>query len=60
MKIGDAVPHFEDQRLLTGRGDYTDDDLDESHAWMVLIRSPFAAATISSIETEEASKAPGV
>ena len=60
MKIGDAVPRFEDQRLLTGHGDYTDDALDQNSAFMVLVRSPFASATITAIETGEARDAPGV
>ena len=60
MKIGDAVPRFEDQRLLTGQGNYTDDVLDQNSVFMVLVRSPFASATITAIETDEARNAPGV
>ena len=60
MKIGDAVLRFEDHRLLAGQGDYTDDTIDDTCAWMVLMRSPFAAAAITATDVEDASKAPGV
>jgi carbon-monoxide dehydrogenase large subunit len=60
IKIGNAVPRFEDQRLLTGQGNYTDDALAESDACMVLVRSPVAAAKIKSIDFQEAKLAPGV
>ena len=60
MKIGDAVARFEDQRLLTGQGDYTDDSVDDQAASMVLVRSPFASAFVKSIETDEARDAAGV
>jgi aerobic carbon-monoxide dehydrogenase large subunit len=59
-KIGDAVPRHEDYRLLTGQGSYTDDALDGTEAWMVLLRSPYASATITAIETNDAQAAPGV
>lgn len=60
LKIGDAVPRFEDERLLTGQGSYTDDALSDSDAHLVVVRSPVAAAKIASIDIEEAGQAPGV
>ncbi len=59
-KIGDAVPRFEDHRLLTGQGSFTDDAVDDRHAWMVLVRSPVAAATLGAIDVAGAKTAPGV
>ncbi|MDG2244667.1 MAG: xanthine dehydrogenase family protein molybdopterin-binding subunit [Rhodospirillaceae bacterium] len=60
IKIGDPVPRFEDRRLVTGHGSYTDDALAESDACMVLVRSPVAAAKIKSVDVQEAKLAPGV
>jgi aerobic carbon-monoxide dehydrogenase large subunit len=60
IKIGDAVPRFEDERLLTGRGSYTDDAVLSTDACMVLVRSPVAAANLTSIDTADAKAAPGV
>jgi aerobic carbon-monoxide dehydrogenase large subunit len=60
IKIGDAVPRYEDERLLTGQGAYTDDETDVSNACLIVVRSPVAAATLTSIDTEEAKAAPGV
>lgn len=60
LKIGDAVPRFEDERLLTGQGSYTDDALSNADAHLVVVRSPVPAAKIASIDLEEARQAPGV
>ncbi|MBM3354644.1 MAG: xanthine dehydrogenase family protein molybdopterin-binding subunit, partial [Betaproteobacteria bacterium] len=51
---------LEDDRLLQGKGLYSDDVDLPGQAWMVLLRSPHAHARIASIETVEARKAPGV
>lgn len=59
-KIGDAIPRYEDERLLTGQGSYTDDETDASDACLAVVRSPVAAATLTSIDIEEAKAAPGV
>ena len=58
--IGASVKRVEDQRFLTGRGNYTDDinRPNQTHAYM--LRSPHAHATINSIDTLEASAASGV
>lgn len=59
-KIGDAVPRYEDERLLTGQGSYTDDKTDASDACLIVVRSPVAAAKLTSIDIDEAKAAPGV
>jgi carbon-monoxide dehydrogenase large subunit len=51
---------LEDDRLLHGKGQYSDDVDLAGQAWMVLLRSPHAHARIASIDTAEARKAPGV
>ena len=51
---------LEDDRLLTGRGLYSDDRPGEGHRWLVLVRSPYAHARIASIDTSSAAQAPGV
>ncbi|NKB44293.1 MAG: molybdopterin-dependent oxidoreductase [Alphaproteobacteria bacterium] len=60
IKIGDAVPRFEDERLLTGKGTYTDDAVADTDACLVLVRSPVAAAKLKSLEIGDAKAAPGV
>ena len=51
---------IEDDRLLAGRGLYSDDRDLPGQAWMVVLRSPHAHARIVSIDAAEARKAPGV
>ncbi len=51
---------LEDDRLLTGRGLYSDDRVAEGQAWLVVVRSPYAHAKIPSIDTSAAVGAPGV
>jgi carbon-monoxide dehydrogenase large subunit len=59
--IGDSVRRIEDPRLLTGGGRYTDDTkLSAPAARAYVLRSPHAHADIKSIDTQAASKAPGV
>lgn len=58
--IGTSVPRDEDHRFLIGDGRYTDDLRDGSEVWMVLVRSPFAAANVVSIDCDEAKASPGV
>ncbi len=60
IKIGDAVPRFEDERLLKGQGSYTDDAVTAADACLVLVRSPMAAAKITAIDLADAKSAPGV
>ena len=51
---------LEDDRLLVGKGLYSDDRDLPGQAWMVVLRSPHAHARIASIDVLGASKAPGV
>jgi len=54
------VKRIEDPRLLTGAGRFTDDAMPARAAHMAVLRSPHAHARILSIDTAEASAAPGV
>ena len=58
--IGQAVLRREDQRFLTGRGNYTDDVSLPGQTYAVFVRSPFAHARIGAIDTAAALKSPGV
>ncbi|MBT3808246.1 MAG: xanthine dehydrogenase family protein molybdopterin-binding subunit [Rhodospirillaceae bacterium] len=58
--IGQSVPRVEDRRLLTGKGNYTDDRKVPGAAYMAILRSPHAAATIRTIDTSAAAAMPGV
>ncbi|MEL0144742.1 MAG: hypothetical protein VW931_08575, partial [Alphaproteobacteria bacterium] len=58
--IGQSVPRVEDRRLLTGKGNYTDDRAVPGAAHMAILRSPHAAAAITAINTTEAAAMPGV
>jgi len=51
---------IEDDRLLTGKGLYSDDRDLPGQAWMVVLRSPHAHARIVRIDAADARKAPGV
>ena len=51
---------IEDDRLLTGRGLYSDDRVTAGQAWLVMVRSPYAHARIGAIDISAAVEAPGV
>jgi carbon-monoxide dehydrogenase large subunit len=51
---------LEDERLLTGKGRYSDDLELAGQCWLVLLRSPHAHARIRSIDVADAKRAPGV
>ena len=57
--FGAPVQRLEDERLLRGRGRYTD-DLDERALHGCFARSPYAHARIRSIDVQAARGAPGV
>ena len=57
--FGEPVLRLEDERLLRGRGRYTD-DLDEGALHGCFVRSPYAHARITAIDVEAARRAPGV
>ncbi len=58
--IGQPVLRKEDFRLLTGRGQYSDDLNAAGQAHAHMVRSPHAHARIKSIDVAEARAAPGV
>jgi carbon-monoxide dehydrogenase large subunit len=58
--IGQAITRREDQRLITGTGQYVDDLVRPDAAHVVLVRSPHARARIVSIDVQAAKSAPGV
>jgi len=57
---GQPVKRLEDQRLLTGKGQFIDDKPDDGALWLHVLRSPHAHAKILSIDTNAASEMPGV
>lgn len=57
---GQAIRRTEDQRFLTGRGEFTDDLNLPNQAHLYLLRSPYAHGTISAIDLSEAKEAEGV
>jgi carbon-monoxide dehydrogenase large subunit len=58
--IGQAVPRFEDPRLLRGGGRYIDDFVLPGMAFGHVLRSPHAHARIRSIDISKAEAVPGV
>jgi carbon-monoxide dehydrogenase large subunit len=58
--IGASTKRVEDQRFLRGAGRYVADLVLPNMAHMVVLRSPYAAATIDAIDTQAAKAAPGV
>jgi carbon-monoxide dehydrogenase large subunit len=58
--IGKSVERKEDYRFLTGAGQYTDDFTLPRQSYACFLRSPYAHATIRSIDTAAARSAPGV
>ena len=57
--FGERIARKEDDRLLRGRGRFTD-DIGEGALECAFVRSPFASARIRSIDASAARKAPGV
>jgi aerobic carbon-monoxide dehydrogenase large subunit len=57
---GQAVRRIEDEGLLKGLGQYTDDLAPPAELRMVLVRSPYPHARIVSIDTRAAAAMPGV
>ena len=58
--IGASVRRKEDQRFLTGNGNYLDDINRPGQAYASFVRSPHAHAKINGIDTSNAESAPGV
>ena len=57
---GAFEPRLEDYRLLTGAGNFQDDEATAGAVWGVFVRSPHAFADIRGIDTASAQAAPGV
>ncbi|TNE39795.1 MAG: xanthine dehydrogenase family protein molybdopterin-binding subunit [Alphaproteobacteria bacterium] len=58
--IGQAVRRKEDDRFLTGRGNYIDDINKPDQAYLLILRSPHAHARILSVDTDMAKDMEGV
>jgi len=58
--IGQPLRRREDERFLTGAGQYTDDVVMPHQTYAAFLRSPYAHARIKSIKLDAAKKAPGV
>jgi aerobic carbon-monoxide dehydrogenase large subunit len=59
-RIGKSVSRFEDERLLTGRGKFSDDLHFDRQAYAAIVRSPHAHAQILSIDKTRAERVEGV
>jgi carbon-monoxide dehydrogenase large subunit len=57
---GKAVKRLEDQRLLTGKGNFIDDKPEDGALWLYVLRSPHAHAKIKAIDTKAAGEMNGV
>ncbi len=58
--MGHSMKRKEDPRFIRGQGRYVDDIQLPGMLYMDIVRSPFAHATITSINTEAATQIPGV
>ena len=58
--IGKSVKRLEDKRFITGQGKYTDDITLHNMSHAYILRSPYANATINSIDTSAAVAMEGV
>ncbi|HEX3859926.1 MAG TPA: xanthine dehydrogenase family protein molybdopterin-binding subunit, partial [Pseudolabrys sp.] len=58
--IGQPVRRREDQRLITGKGRFTDDFAIDGQTYAAMVRSPHPHARIVSIDTAAARAMPGV
>jgi carbon-monoxide dehydrogenase large subunit len=57
---GKSPRRLEDQRLLTGKGQFIDDKPEDGALWLHVLRSPHAHARIKSIDTKAAAAMDGV
>ncbi|MDP2324448.1 MAG: molybdopterin-dependent oxidoreductase, partial [Gammaproteobacteria bacterium] len=58
--VGKAIRRKEDERLITGKGLFTDDELGSGMLHLYVLRSPYAHARILSIDVSAAEALPGV
>jgi carbon-monoxide dehydrogenase large subunit len=57
---GQPVKRLEDQRLVTGKGHFIDDEPEDGALWLHVLRSPHAHARLVSIDSTAAADMPGV
>jgi carbon-monoxide dehydrogenase large subunit len=58
--VGQSIPRVEDQRLLTGRGEYSDDLNLAGQAYATFLRAEVAHGWLRRVDTAAAKAAPGV
>lgn len=58
--IGKSVKRVEDQRFITGKGNYTDDIVLPGMTYAYIVRSPYAHAKINGVDTSAAEALDGV
>ena len=58
--IGKPIRRAEDERLITGRGRFSDDFQFEGQTYAAMVRSPYPHARIRGVDSEAARKMPGV
>jgi aerobic carbon-monoxide dehydrogenase large subunit len=58
--MGHSVKRKEDPRFIRGHGEYIDDLVLPGMLWLDIVRTPYAHATIKSIDASEALAIPGV
>lgn len=58
--IGKSIKRLEDKRFITGEGKYTDDIVIPNMCFAYILRSPYAHATVKSIDTKAAKEMEGV
>jgi carbon-monoxide dehydrogenase large subunit len=59
-RFGRNIRRVEDQRLMTGKGRYAGNVAADGALYLVLVRSPYAHATLTSLDVAAARSAPGV
>lgn len=60
QSIGASILRKEDQRFITGKGNYTDDINIRGQAYGYFVRSPYAHALIKSVDISDAEQAEGI
>ena len=58
--VGTSVPRKEDQKLVTGHGQFIDNINLSGQLWLSVVRSPYAHATIKKVELKAARELEGV
>ena len=58
--IGQSIKRIEDNNLITGNGQFSDDKMPGEGAHIAFLRSPFAHADVTHIDISQASTASGV